>query len=159
LVSIRWIVAIAIWRRWTHAVQVTAAWADVAESKREVEAVEAKVEAAKCEVEAAKREVEAAKHEFRAATDADEKSMLREDWKTARDGLRTAQKGLDDVLAFAKSQRDRLVQLQQASDNGTLPQHSERPVDWLSPWEPCPHYWPHCCAVGADPRCCRAHAA
>ena len=163
-------------------VQVLAVRADVAKAKHEVEAAEAKVEAAKREVEAAKREVEAAeakveaaeakveaaKREFRAATDAEEKEMLRKDWKTA-------QKGLDDALAFAKSQRDRLVQLQQSTDAGTLPQHCKHP--------------PTCCRGGnrvygplasllhtvssshtgvlpasllrlvADPRCGGAHAA
>ena len=112
-----------------------------------MEAAEAKVEAAKHEVgaaeakvEAAKHEVEAAKSECRAATDADEKEMLCRDWDTARgglrtaqDGLRTAQKGLGDVLAFAKSQRDRLVQLQQASDNGTLSRHFEHPLTGCRP--------------------------
>ena len=93
--------------------QVLAVRADVAEAKHEVEAAVAKVEAAK-------REVEAAKREFRAATDAEEKEMLRTDWKSAL-------KGLDCARAFAKSQLDRLVQLQQSTDAGTLPQHCKHP--------------------------------
>ena len=156
-------------------VQVLAVRAEVAEAKHEVEAAKREVEAAKREVEAAEAKVQAAKREFRAATDAEEKEMLRKDWKTAQKGLDGAQKGLDDALAFAKSQRDRLVQLQQSTDAGTLPQHCKHP--------------PTCCRGGnrvygplasllhtvssshtgvlpatllrlvADPRCGGAHAA
>ena len=128
--------------------KVQAAEAKVEAAKAKVQAAKAKVQAAKAKVEAAEREVQAAKHEFRAATDAEEKEMLIKYWKTAQkgldgaheglggahegldgayEGLDGAHEGLDDALAFAKSQRDRLVQLQKSTDAGTLPQHCKHP--------------------------------
>ena len=101
--------------------------------------------------------------------------LFRSAWDSAQKAWDSAQQGLDDARAFAQSQRHRLVQLQQSSDAGTLPQHAKHP--------------PTCCHRGnrvygplasllhtvsashtvvppaslslsvADPRCCRAHVA
>ena len=101
-------------------------------------AAEAKVAAAEAKVAEAKREVAEAKRDFKAATDATEKEMLKKDWESARQDWESARQGLKGASDFLRSQQDRLVRLQRASDTGTLSQHSK-------------HSLTHCRTASAPP--------
>ena len=92
------------------------------------------VAAAKHEVEAAKQEVEAIEEKLEQGVQGEPRQNLEarkkraeKAWDSAQKAWDSAQQGLDDARAFAQSQRHRLVQLQQSSDAGTLPQHAKHP--------------------------------
>ena len=96
------------------------------------------MDAAEAKVTAAEAKVAEAKRGFMDATDATVKEMLLKDWKGAQEDWKGAQDFLADARAFLRSQQDRLVRLQQASDTGTLPQHSK-------------HSLTHCRTASAPP--------